>query len=423
MQGLRTNEKASFILTNQNRFALIWAARDGSENQSEANRKHHIKSRSRPELFIPSFCEKQTMSTSYQYGDVSPARYPDLESKRKRRGVSTSAHPGGKKKKESKKKETLTVPSTPTEGTIQQLVPVGLDAFAKDTVVMEQKDPLTLLEEYRQGKVTDDESEVTVLQEGVSGPPSTQDQETQTALQSLLDELIEPLPPVDLPDYLVCPYHICHLENRVSQNGWHYAKCCMYPCLLFCAEEKAPAYMRAVHEQVHSDLLKMWKHLLCFCCKPPTLNQSRSDKNPDRLYLCCSKKKCKFFHWANLPLTPRYKDWLEHETRDSPVYLPSVTRGIDPPVKRSLEVGALEKRLDASLATARVPRSTTPYEEELIQELRRLKEAARPPPPHDVPVPDRPLSDSERRRVEEVRQTREAVTVDGRRVVGEWRNF
>ena len=371
-------------------------------------------------FFIPLFLCVKTMSTSYQYGDVSPARYPDLESKRKRRGVSTSAHPGGKKKKESKKKETLTVAasSTPTEGTLQQLVPVGLDAFAKDHVVVEEKDPMTLLEEARQGKLTDDEdeAEVTVLQEGGSGPPSTQDQETQTALQSLLDELIEPLPPLspspaDLPDCLVCPYHICHLENRVSQNGWHYAKCSMYPCLLFCAEEKAPVYMRAVHEQVHSDLLKMWKHLLCFCCKPPTLNQSRSDKNPDRLYLCCSKKKCKFFHWANLPLTRRYKDWLEHETRESPVYLPSVHQTRE----------ALEKRLDASLATAQVPRSTTPYEEELIQEIRRLKEASGPPPKHDVPVPDRPLTDSERRRVGELRQTKEGLFVDGRKVG--WHNF
>ena len=35
------------------------------------------------------------MSTSWQYGDVSPARYPDLESKRKRRGAASSAHHGG----------------------------------------------------------------------------------------------------------------------------------------------------------------------------------------------------------------------------------------------------------------------------------------------------------------------------------------
>ena len=405
---------------------------------------------------FPSFVKKTTMSTSWQYGDVSPARYPDLESKRKRRGAASSVNHGGKKKKESKRKETITVPSSSsssspseTHGTIQQMVPVGLDAFAKDTVVVvEQKDPLLLLEDYRQGKGTDEEAEVTVLQEGVSGPPPTQDQETQTALQSLLDELIEPLPPPPSPpaspDCLVCPYHICHLENRVSQNGWHYAKCPMFPCILFCAEEKAPIYMRAVHDQVHSDILKMWKHLLCFCCKPPTLQQSRSDKNPDRLYLCCSKKKCQFFHWANLPLTRRYKDWLEQETREFPVYLPSTTRtretdgdrfrgvdmvghhpGREPRVKKALEAEALEKRLDASLATALVPRPTTPYEEELIQEIRRLKEATTPPPPprHDVPVPDRPLSEPERRRVEEVRQTKEGLYVDGRKVVGEWRNF
>ena len=391
------------------------------------------------------------MSTSWQYGDVSPARYPDLESKRKRRGAASSVNHGGKKKKESRKKKTIAVPSssssspTETQGAIQQMVPVGLDAFAKDTVVVEQKDPLLLLEDYRQGKGTDEEAEVTLLQEGVSGPPPTEDQETQTALQSLLDELIEPLPPPPsppaLPDCLVCPYHNCHLENRVSQNGWNYAKCPMFPCILFCTEEKAPTYMRAVHDQVHSDILKMWKHLLCFCCKPPTLQQSRSDKNPDRLYLCCSKKKCQFFQWANLPLTRRYKDWLEQETRESPVYLPTATRareadgdrfrgvdmvghhpGREPWVKKALEAERLEKRLDASLATAQVPRPTTPYEEKLIQEIRRLKEAATPPPPrHDVPVPDRPLSEPERRRVEEVRQTKEGVYVDGRKVG--WHNF
>ena len=380
------------------------------------------------------------MSTSWEYGDVSPARYPDFESKRKRRGAASSANHGGKKKKESKKKETVSPSSSssPTEakGTIQQMVPVGLDAFAKDHVVMEERDPLVVLEEYRQGKV---EEEVEVLQEGVSGPPPTQDQETQTALQELIDELVEAPPPPALPDYLVCPYHICHLENRVSQNGWHYAKCPMFPCVLFCAEEKAPAYMRAVHEQVHSDILKMWKHLLCFCCKPPTVQQSRSEKNPDRLYLCCSKKKCKFFQWANFPLTRRYKDWLERETRESPVYLPTTSTrvadgyplrgvdtvgyhpGVDPRVKKTLVVEGLERRLDASLATAKVPRPVTEYENELMEEVRRLKEDATAPPRHDVPVPDRPLSEQERMRVEEVRQTKEGLFVDGRKVG--WHNF
>ena len=118
--------------------------------------------------------------------------------------------------------------SSPPEGSIQQLVPVGPDAFAKDNVVVvEERDPLTLLQEYRDRWNVKEE----VLQEGVSVPQSTQDQETQTALQELIQELIEP--PPDMPDYLVCPYHISHLEHRVSQNGWHYAKCPMFPCLLF----------------------------------------------------------------------------------------------------------------------------------------------------------------------------------------------
>ena len=144
------------------------------------------------------------MSTSFQYGDVSPARYPDFESKRKRRGSTPSADHGRKKKKESKKKETV-IPSSsssspPPEGSIQQLVPVGLDAFVKDNVVVEERDPLTVLQEYRdQGNVTEE-----VLQEDVSVLQPTQDLETQTALQELIQELIEPPSPPTLPDYLVC---------------------------------------------------------------------------------------------------------------------------------------------------------------------------------------------------------------------------
>ena len=169
------------------------------------------------------------MSTSWEYGDVSPARYPNFEGKRKRRGPTQSADHGGKKKKESKKMETVIPPSIPT-GSINHLVPVGLDAFAKDHVEVEESDPL-MVPQGHEGIVKE------VLQEIVSYPQPTQDQETQTALQELIQELTE-LPPTTYED-LVCPHHICHLEHRVSKNGWHYAKCPMFPCLLFCAEEKA----------------------------------------------------------------------------------------------------------------------------------------------------------------------------------------
>ena len=88
------------------------------------------------------------MSTSFQYGDVSPARYPNVEGKRKRRGPTQSADHGGKKKKESKKKETV-IPPSPPVGSINHMVPVGLDAFAKAHVEVEESDSSLLPQEYR----------------------------------------------------------------------------------------------------------------------------------------------------------------------------------------------------------------------------------------------------------------------------------
>ena len=171
------------------------------------------------------------MSTSFQYGDVSPARYPNVEGKRKRGGSTRSADHGGKKKKESKKKETV-IPPSPPVGSINHMVPVGLDAFAKDNVVVtESESDSSLLPQGHQGIVKEE-----VLQEEVSYPQPTQDQETQTALQELIQELTE-LPPATYED-LVCPHHICHLEHRVSQNGWYYVKCPMFPCCCFALKRK-----------------------------------------------------------------------------------------------------------------------------------------------------------------------------------------
>ena len=207
------------------------------------------------------------MSTSFQYGDVSPPRYPNFDGKRKRRGPTKSSDHGGKKKKESKKKKEVVIPPSTPMGAIEQLVPlgaieqlapveilqhmtpVGLDAFAKDNVVVIESDP-PMVSQVHEGTVKDE-----VIQEGVSYSQPTQDEETQTALQELTQELTEVAPMTY--EELVCPHHICRLENHVSRNGWHYAKYPMTPCLLFCAEEKAGPYMRAVHDQVHSDILKM----------------------------------------------------------------------------------------------------------------------------------------------------------------------
>ena len=88
------------------------------------------------------------MSTSFQYGDVSPARYPNVDGKWKRRGPAQSADHGGKKKKESKKKEAVIPPSQPVE-ILQHMTPVGLDTFAKDHMEVEESDPLMVLQRHQ----------------------------------------------------------------------------------------------------------------------------------------------------------------------------------------------------------------------------------------------------------------------------------
>ena len=66
-----------------------------------------------------------------------------------------------------------------------------------------------------------------------------------------------PRPRARSVDYMVCPCHEVRLEERKSQKGWEYVKCPMYPCLLFCAKEKALDYMREVYRQPHPDVCDM----------------------------------------------------------------------------------------------------------------------------------------------------------------------
>ena len=145
----------------------------------------------------------------------------------KRSGPTKSSDHGGKKKKESKKKEAVIPPTAPMGaieqlvplGAIEQLVSVGLDAFAKDHVVVVESDS-PVVPQVNEGTVKEE-----VLQEGVSYLQPTQDEETQTALQELIQELTE-VAPVTYEE-LVCPHHICRLENHVSRNALCSRFCCI----------------------------------------------------------------------------------------------------------------------------------------------------------------------------------------------------
>ena len=150
-------------------------------------------------------------------------------------------------------------------------------------------------------------------------------EDTRAAVEDMMKELNNMVEPSTSPpeyivpyaqdppssgDILVCPCHNVRLEARESQKGWKYVKCPIQPCLLFCGQDQAVEYMKAVYSQPHAEVMDMWTCLQCFCREPATLQQSHSTQNPDRLFLNCPKKTCGFFRWADQPLGPKYWSWF-----------------------------------------------------------------------------------------------------------------
>ena len=184
-------------------------------------------------------------------------------------------------------------------------------------------------------------------------------------------------------DYMVCPCHDVRLEARESQKGWKYVKCPIQPCLLFCGQDQALEYMKAVYSQPHLEVLDMWTCLQCFCREPATLQQSHSTQNPDRLFLNCSKKTCGFFRWADQPLGPKYWSWFHDnppKKADQQAEIPS--RDAQGYPKRGVDIPGPPPR-----APRKEDRPLTDYEKQLLREIQELKNrqemmvAPAPPPP------------------------------------------
>ena len=186
-------------------------------------------------------------------------------------------------------------------------------------------------------------------------------------------------------DYMVCPCHDVRLEARESQKGWKYVKCPIQPCLLFCGQDQALEYMKAVYSQPHVEVLDMWTCLQCFCREPATLQQSHSTQNPDRLFLNCSKKQCGFFRWADQPMGPKYWSWFHDnppKKADQQAESPLSTRDAQGYPKRGYDIPGPPPR-----APRKEDRPLTDYEKQLLREIQELKNrqemmvAPAPPPP------------------------------------------
>ena len=217
-------------------------------------------------------------------------------------------------------------------------------------------------------------------------------EDTRAAVEDMMKELNDMVeqstltPVYDPPssvDYMVCPCHDVRLEARESQKGWKYVKCPIQPCLLFCGQDQALEYMKAVYSQPHLEVLDMWTCLQCFCREPATLQQSHSTQNPDRLFLNCSKKTCGFFRWADQPLGPKYWSWFHDnppKKADQQAEIP--TRDAQGYPKRGVDIPGPPPR-----APRKEDRPLTDYEKQLLREIQELKNrqemmvAPAPPPP------------------------------------------
>ena len=217
-------------------------------------------------------------------------------------------------------------------------------------------------------------------------------EDTRAAVEDMMKELNDmveqsTLTPVYEPpssvDYMVCPCHDVRLEARESQKGWKYVKCPIQPCLLFCGQDQALEYMKAVYSQPHVEVLDMWTCLQCFCREPATLQQSHSTQNPDRLFLNCSKKTCGFFRWADQPLGPKYWSWFhDNPPKKADQQAESPTRDAQGYPKRGVDIPGPPPR-----APRKEDRPLTDCEKQLLREIQELKNrqemmvAPAPPPP------------------------------------------
>ena len=164
------------------------------------------------------------MSDDVSYDPVSPARYPNPGRKRK---STKSPHPAGKKKKKEEN-ETLVIMG------LSDPPPEDCDPVVREVV-----------EETR-----------AAVEEMIKELNDMVDQSTQTPPPEYIVTNVydnaeawakaqDPTPPSSV-DYMVCPCHQVRLEARQSQKGWHYVKCPMQPCLLFCGQDQAYDYMKAL---------------------------------------------------------------------------------------------------------------------------------------------------------------------------------
>ena len=146
------------------------------------------------------------------------------------------------------------------------------------------------------------------------------DQATQT----------DPVPytPVDRPGVWMCPLHPDETLTAGRKNEFVYVYCPKDTCPVFSPQDRVEEWMTLVAQQLHDELRQRWDELTCFCDRRLSLRKSRSEKNPQRMYLACRDGGCRCFLWLNLPLSGKMHRRVDGEewTTSSSSNLPRAKR-------------------------------------------------------------------------------------------------
>ena len=79
-------------------------------------------------------------------------------------------------------------------------------------------------------------------------------------------------------------------------------------CPVFSAQQEKQLVVDKLCSNIHQETLKQWGTLACFCGVVPRLKLSKTENNPNRVFVCCPKPqdlKCKFFQWIDKPPKPQ----------------------------------------------------------------------------------------------------------------------
>jgi hypothetical protein len=105
-----------------------------------------------------------------------------------------------------------------------------------------------------------------------------------------------------------CPVCDVDFDNsmvkRKDGSKWKYMRCPSthngVKCFITCGADEVNEYVTCVKLQMHPIYRSFDREkFICKCDEGLVLTTSRSEKNPDRLYLKCAKRGCNYFQWID----------------------------------------------------------------------------------------------------------------------------